>query len=359
MAPNDFLPQSDIRPDRGEAAWRAHSNIALVKYWGKHGEQLPANPSVSFTLDSCATTTMLGFEPHGPVGEGFDFDVFMDDRPEPGFRPKIATFFNRIHPYVPFLDQGRFTIRTSNTFPHSSGIASSASGMAALALCLVDLERQWGAPMTEAAFYRKASFLARLGSGSAARSVYGGCVVWGNMKTLPGSSDLFAIPYPKDIHPVFQTYADTVLVVEKGAKPVGSSVGHDLMQGHPFAQKRFEEAKRRIAEMEEVLALGHVGAFIGIVEAEALELHAMMLTATPNFILMRPNTLEIIHRIRDFRETSGVPICFTLDAGANVHVLYPISEEATAHGFIIEDLVAYCENGQYIRDKIGNGPKKL
>ena len=98
---------------------------------------------------------------------------------------------------------------------------------------------------------------------------------------------------------------------------------------------------------------------IEIVESEALTLHAMMMTSMPYFILMKPNTLEIINRIWEFRLKTGSNICFTLDAGANVHVLYPESECEQVLEFIKNELVAFCQNGHYICDRIGFGAKQL
>jgi len=96
-----------------------------------------------------------------------------------------------------------------------------------------------------------------------------------------------------------------------------------------------------------------------IVESEALTLHAMMMSSNPYFILMKPNTLEIINKIWDFREKTGLPVCFTLDAGANVHVLYPEKDAKKVFEFIKNELVAYCENEQYLCDRIGDGAKEL
>src|SRR5690606_15288203 len=143
---------------------------------------------------------------------------------ETSFRPKVQSFFERILPYMPFLKDFHFRIETSNSFPHSSGIASSASGMAALALCLCEAERRW-AETEEQDFLRKASFLARLGSGSAARSIGGPLVLWGEHPSLPGSSDLYALDNPFDLHPEFHGLRDTVLLVEAGRKAVSSSQG--------------------------------------------------------------------------------------------------------------------------------------
>jgi diphosphomevalonate decarboxylase len=95
------------------------------------------------------------------------------------------------------------------------------------------------------------------------------------------------------------------------------------------------------------------------VESEALTLHAMMMSSNPYFILMKPNTLEIINRIWSFREETGLPVCFTLDAGANVHVLYPEKNKTEILEFIKNELVAYCEKEQYLCDEVGKGAEKL
>nr|MBS9767593.1 diphosphomevalonate decarboxylase [Flavobacteriaceae bacterium] len=95
--------------------------------------------------------------------------------------------------------------------------------------------------------------------------------------------------------------------------------------------------------------------FIRIVETEALTLHSMMMTSNPYFILMKPNTLEVIHQIWDFREQTDIPICFTLDAGANVHILYPKNQKEKVLTFIKNNLVQYCQNGHYILDNVGQG----
>ncbi|PAM93332.1 diphosphomevalonate decarboxylase, partial [Flavobacterium sp. IR1] len=137
----------------------------------------PANPSVSFTLDYCKTTTSLSFQKKAKPLDNFDFELFFENEKKASFRPKIEQFFKRIVAYLPFLKEYNFTIHTSNSFPHSSGIASSASGMSALALCLMSLEKQLDPSMKEEFFTKKASFLARLGSGSACRSIEGELVV--------------------------------------------------------------------------------------------------------------------------------------------------------------------------------------
>lgn len=349
-----FSPKYDFNIASGTVSWKAPSNIALVKYWGKLEGQIPANPSVSFTLTNCYTETSVRFKKLETPTDDFQFTFFFEKELKPSFLPKIITFFNRIYEYLPFLKDYHFEIYSENSFPHSSGIASSASAMAALSVCLMQIEKQLNPNISESDFWQKASFLARLGSGSACRSVQGSIVVWGEHKSIQQSSDLYGIPYPFEIHDVFKNYQDTILLIDKGQKQVSSSVGHDLMHNHPFAKKRFEQAHENLNKLIPVFKDGDLDKFIEIVESEALTLHAMMMTSLPYFILMKPNTLEVIQRIWKFRQETKTPVCFTLDAGANVHVLYPDSHKNEVLQFIKDELIAFCENKQYICDQISN-----
>ncbi len=336
--------------DQITVKWQAPSNIALVKYWGKHGMQLPANPSISFTLDACRTITTVKAT-KGDHG----FTISYDGVPKPDFAPKIEAYFKRILDYCPWIAQYHFDIDTHNTFPHSSGIASSASSMAVLSACVTDMESQFtGTDMD----FHKASFLARLGSGSACRSLQGQAVVWGKHDEVTGSSDLFGVDKSDYLHPTFQQYHDTILLVDKGEKVVSSTVGHELMNGHAFAKARFSQAHENLSQLKQALKDGDVETFIKITESEALTLHAMMMTSHPYFILMKPKTLSIIEEIWAFRKETGVPVCFTLDAGANVHMLYPHENKEAVDELINSKLAQYCQNGHYICDQIGTGAKK-
>jgi len=357
----DFIAPFSYEVEKASFAWEAPSNIALVKYWGKKEGQIPANPSISFTLSSCKTITKIDVERLASFLDSkttFSFEFIFEGNPKPDFHPKINQFFERIVTYCPFLKAYHFVITSENTFPHSSGIASSASGMAALALNIMSLERALNPQITDDYFYSKASFLARLGSGSACRSIKGEVVVWGENYDFSNGSNLFGIPF-NEIHTVFKNYQDTILLVDKGEKQVSSSVGHNLMHEHPFSNERFKQAKQNLDRMKTILKNGNLDQFIALVESEALTLHAMMMTSMPYFILMKPNTLEIINAIWKFRNETKIPICFTLDAGANVHVLYPENVKVKVLKFISENLVDYCQNKQYICDQIGSGSKML
>ncbi len=339
------------------ASWRSPSNIALVKYWGKYEPQLPANPSLSFTLKNSYTETTVRLLDEPGNGD-FDFEIYLSGEKADNFKPKIEQFFGRISDQLDFLKGKKFRIDTHNSFPHSSGIASSASGMSALALCLLDLKP--GAPeKMSSAFLKTASIWARLGSGSASRSVYPKLGLWGKLQSEAESSDEFAIPYTGPTHPVFEDYRDTILLVEKGQKAVSSTAGHGLMNGHPFAKERFAQAHQNMDRLKSILASGDLDAFGQLVEHEALTLHAMMMTSEPYFILMKPNTLKIIEEIWAFRKETGLPIHFTLDAGANVHMLYPSNIEQDALEFVRTNVSSYLKKGEYICDQVGNGPEKL
>jgi diphosphomevalonate decarboxylase len=359
MKETQFIPKPYRNSlQNGSFTWSSPSNIALVKYWGKKKDQIPENPSISFTLDNCKTKTKLSFLKK-ESNNAFSFEVFLDNEKKNDFKPKIETFFKRVDMYLPFIKDYHFKIETYNTFPHSSGIASSASGMSALALCLMSIEKELSENISEEDFIQKSSFLARLGSGSACRSIEGDLVVWGKHEEIEGSSDLFGLKYPYRVHDNFKNYHDTILLVDKGEKQVSSTVGHNLMPGHAFAQERFKQANKNLSSVISILKEGDLDGFIALVESEALTLHAMMMTSQPYFILMKPNTLEIINKIWAFRKSSGSKVCFTLDAGANVHVLYPDSESNQVLHFIQNELVAFCQKGQYINDKIGFGAKLL
>ncbi|MGM0634708.1 MAG: diphosphomevalonate/mevalonate 3,5-bisphosphate decarboxylase family protein [Bacteroidota bacterium] len=357
MTEKDFVfQQPKTFPKSGMCSAKAPSNIALVKYWGKKEIQIPKNTSLSFTLANCYTQTELHFEEKKTNQQDIQVSVFLDQQPAPDFEPKIIQFFERIEEYFPLIRTYHFTIKTKNTFPHSSGIASSASGMSALAMCLVQLEQQiQPTKVNEDYLRKKASFLARLGSGSACRSIDGGLVLWGKHTDIQDSSDLYGIEFNQNVQSVFRDFCDTILIVDKGQKKVSSSLGHSLMNGHPYAESRFLQAQDNIKKLQEILTLGDLKQFIRLVESEALTLHAMMMTSRPYFLLMSAQTLEILNKIWAYRDETKIPLCFTLDAGANVHLLYPNQYQKEVRSFIDERLKQHCENGQFIHDQVGNG----
>jgi len=337
--------------EKGSVNAKSPSNIALIKYWGKKKNQIPTNSSISYTLTNSYTETELKFSPK--TSEEFDVEVYLEGELKESFAPKIITFFERITAYIPFLKHYKFEVHTHNSFPHSSGIASSASGMSAMALCLVQIENILGANLTEEELLQKASFLARLGSGSACRSVYKGLVEWGENDFIDGSSNLYGTKFPdNEIHEVFKTFHDTILLIHEGQKSVSSTVGHNLMNGHPYAEQRFIEANENLKTLIPILKNGDVKAFGELVEHEALTLHAMMMMSNPAFILMKPNTVAALEKLWEFRRETGKQLYFTLDAGANVHLLYPAIDAEAIEVFIENELKKFCQNGNYIKDKV-------
>ena len=362
----EFIPKKiESLVEKASFTWQTPSNIALVKYWGKSNPQIPKNASISFTLDNCHTITTIDFSrikrnyEIDAVFQNVDFDLFFEGKPKEEFKPKIAGFFKRIEKYCSYLSEYKLSIHSENSFPHSSGIASSASGMAAIAMCLMSFEKQLNPNLSTEFVKKKASFLARLGSGSASRSIEGPIVVWGEHPKIAGSSDLFGVKFSEKIHQNFNNYQDTILLVDKGEKQVSSTVGHNLMMNHPYAENRFKQANENLGKMAEILQNGNLDSFVNLVESEALTLHAMMMTSNPYFILMKPNTLEIINKIWEFREETKSKICFTLDAGANVHVLYPEKEKESVLQFIDNELSKFCQKKHYICDTVSFGAKKL
>ena len=324
------------------------SNIALIKYWGKYENQIPANPSISYTLSQCRTITEMEFA----EGENFSVKLFLSGKEEPKFAEKTAKYLAGIEKYLPWVLRGSFVIKTENTFPHSSGIASSASGFGALAKCLMALDKEISGEKSPEETLQKASLLARLGSGSACRSLYNGLVVWGATPVVSGSADEYAVPYPvSEIHPIFRDFNDWVMLIHEGQKSVSSTVGHGLMNGNPYAQVRFAEAAKNFFTLQEILKNGDMDSFIKLVEHEALTLHAMMMISDPAFILMQTGTLETIHKVWDFRRETGLPLFLTLDAGANVHLLFPNDgQQERIKAFIETELLAYTQSGGVVKD---------
>ena len=139
-------------------------------------------------------------------------------------------------------------------------------------------------------------------------------------------------------------------MIDEGQKEVSSTVGHQLMEGHPYAKKRFESAEENLNRLTPILKEGNLDEFGTIVEHEALSLHAMMMTSTPYYILMKPNTLQVIEKIWEFRKETSLPLFFTLDAGANVHLLYPQKNEKEIETHIEKELKPYCIQGKTIKD---------
>ncbi|MCO5229945.1 MAG: hypothetical protein M9958_02190 [Chitinophagales bacterium] len=349
-----------VNKNEGMVAWKSPSNIALVKYWGKYAKQYPRNASVSFTLQDAYTETSIKYVRKPDNVEGVSMSFLFEGEKKIKFEEKIRKFLSSIIEYFPFLNDLHLDIESKNSFPHSTGIASSASSMSALALCLCDIEREFLNRLNdEVDFFQKASVIARLGSGSASRSVFPYLAEWGELITVDGSSNEFAIPVAERAHPIFHTYRDSILIISAAEKSVSSRAGHALMEGNPYAEQRYLQANIHVKQLLDAMQEGDVDTWGKIIEKEALTLHALMMASEPPFILLHPNTLIAIEKIQHFRIEKNLPIYFTLDAGPNIHVLYPDNIKKEIISFIDKELVPLCENQRVIHDLVGKGPEKI
>lgn len=340
-------PFGNLTPNEYSSTWIAPSNIAFVKYWGKKGHQLPANPSLSMTLKECVTKSKVSFAP----SESLSVKLQLDGKEQEKFASKIHAYLETLKSDLPWLSQVNVNIETSNTFPHGAGIASSASGMAAIALALTDYAHQLAKLPHDDLFYKRASYLARLGSGSACRSLYGGFTSWGESE-LADSTDKYATRF--EVHPDLAHLQDTVLVISDEEKNVSSRAGHGQMTEHAFAESRYVQAKKNYTLMLSALKAGDMDQVGEILESEALSLHAMMLTSPNPYTLFKPNTLKAMEMIWDFRHQTKLPLYFTLDAGPNLHLIYPEIFKNKIHTFISHELAPLSL--KLIDDQRGEGP---
>lgn len=370
----------------GKISWRSPSNIAIIKYWGKHGVQLPRNPNISFTLDKAFTETTLHFveKSKSDKKDAIALHFLFENQENEAFRLKQLKFLRSILPIFPFLTDYELHISSHNSFPHSAGIASSASSMSALALCLCEMELHisdskfqisdtkhqildakpqisgFTPQNTEGVeFFKKASIIARLGSGSACRSVFPTMAAWGVCPEIEGSNDDYAVGFEADIQDVFKTYHDTILIASRGEKSVSSRMGHGLMENNPFAAPRYQQAHERMTAVVSALRSGDVEVFGQIAEDEAMSLHALMMTSTPSFTLLKPNTLRMIEILRGWREATKLPAYFSLDAGPNLHLLYPDFIKNDVKALITNELQPLCEDEMVIFDNVGQGATRL
>lgn len=353
---NEFINLEKVanKTVNGETTWKSPSNIALVKYWGKYGRQLPSNPSVSFTLENAFSKTTLKYT----NGTG-KVTLFFEGEKNEAFGAKIEKFMKSVEDICPFYQELDYEIHSTNSFPHSAGIASSASAMSALCMGLCEIENDlFGNLSDKNVFLKKASYLSRLASGSASRSVYPKLGQWGEHAEIPGSSNLYAIDVHESVDPIFHTFKNSILIASSAVKEVSSTLGHKMMNENPYAEVRFKQAHENLSKLMTAMKNGDLDTFMQIVELEALTLHALMMTSNPSFILLQPSTIVMIDRIRKFRKSTGLPVCFTLDAGPNIHLLYPENIAKEVQKFVQDELLELCENGVIIEDEVGNGSVK-
>ncbi len=290
----------------GNATAVACANIAFIKYWGNRDEQLrlPLNGSISMNLDGLVTRTTVSFQPSLPFDElivnGHELTGSALDR--------VSAVLDLIRAAA-HLDQQAEVISESN-FPSGAGIASSASAFAALALAA---SAAAGLTLSE----REISRLARRGSGSAARSIPGGFVEW---QAGDHDEDSFAFSIASADH---WALVDCVAVISTVHKKTGSTEGHSLAGTSPLQSARVADAPRRLELCRNAVLQRDFNSLASIVEQDSDLMHAVMMTSSPPLHYWLPPSLAVMQAVREWR-TAGIPACYTVDAGPNVHVLCPL-----------------------------------
>ena len=295
------------------ATAQAKPNIAFIKYWGNRGNilRLPMNGSISMNLDGLYTRTTVSFQPSLP------FDELIINGHE-----VTGTGLDRVS-YILDIIRGmahiteRAEIMSENNFPSGAGIASSASAFAALALAG---SKAAGLNLSE----RELSRLARRGSGSASRSIPGGFVEW-QMGTSDEDSFAFSIAGPEH-----WSLVDCIAIVSASHKKTGSTEGHSIAPTSPLQAARVADAPRRLDLCRKAILDKDFDSFASIVELDSDMMHAVMMTSTPALHYWKPASLDVMNAVRAWRG-EGRQTCYTVDAGANVHVIC-IEAEASAVG---------------------------
>ncbi len=292
----------------------ANANIALIKYWGKRDEffMLPTKSSISISLDALKTTTELGFTDSDTIRLN---GTFASDESNVKilrflhiFRKKFATHKS---PQGVFLQDSFFQINSVNNFPTAAGLASSASGFAALAkglneLCSLNLN------------VRELSILARRGSGSASRSILGGFNLWHKGVCSQGSDSYSEQLFKADHWPDLKII---IAVVQAKQKPISSS---HAMQITAKTSKIYQDwlgtSERRIKPMLNAIANKDLETLGELAQVDCLEMHETMHTSTPTINYWTDKTIKIIELVNRLR-ADGIQCYFTIDAGPNVKIL--------------------------------------
>ncbi len=281
----------------------SHPNIAFIKYWGNRDQalRLPANGSISMNLAGLETRTTVRFDPDLP-NDVLKLNGKFSKGPA---LQRVSALLERVRGLSGLRHSA--LVSSKNNFPIGVGIASSASAFAALA---VAASAAAGLELTEA----ELSCLARSGSGSACRSVPGGFVEW-----QPGSDDSDSYAY-SIAPPEHWDLVDCIAVISSAHKPIGSTEGHTLAASSPLQAARVLDAPRRLDLCRKAILERDFTAFAEIVEVDSNMMYAVMMTSTPQLLYWQPGTLAVMQAVQDWRK-SGLPACFTVDAGPNVHVM--------------------------------------
>jgi diphosphomevalonate decarboxylase len=283
----------------------AHPNIALIKYWGDldPGLHIPANGSISMNLAELSTRTTVSFDPSLLQDE-----LILNGEPILGTAlDRVSMYLNRVRKLARISTFAR--VDSQNNFPIAAGIASSASGFAALSLAA---SRAAGLSLAK----KDLSRLARTGSGSACRSIPSGFVEW---QAGHADSDSYAVSIASPQH---WDLVDCIALVSEEEKPISSSVGHSLAYTSLLQPARVEDAPRRLSLCREAILKRDFDKFAEVVELDCNLMHAVMMTSSPPLFYWLPATLVIIQAVQTWRK-EGLAVCYTIDAGPNVHVLCP------------------------------------
>ena len=287
------------------ASAAAHPNIAFIKYWGNkdHDLRIPANGSISMNLAPLETRTTVSFD----TDLKEDQLVLNGESTTAAALRRVSTLLDRVRGMAEVQTFAR--VVSENSFPTGAGIASSASAFAALTLAAVT---SLGLELPE----QQLSALARTGSGSASRSIPGGFVEW-----IPDqeSSHAFSIAGPEH-----WALVDFVVLISQEHKAVVSSDGHKLAGTSPLQEGRVLDTGRRLEICRKALIEKDFQTFAEIVELDSTLMHSVMMTSTPPLYYWDPGTLEIMKAVRSWR-AAGLQVCFTIDAGPNVHLICPES----------------------------------
>ena len=316
-----------------KASARAHPNIAFIKYWGNTDNRLrlPANGSISMNLDSLCTETTVSWD-----------DTLIVDTLVLNGELQTGQPLERITEHLDIIRgiasiQARAQVISDSNFPIGAGIASSAAAFAALSLAAT---RAAGLELSE----REMSALARLGSGSASRSIPGGFVQWYNGQT---HEDSYAESIASTDH---WHLVDVLAIVEPGHKRVVSSQGHQSAHTSDLQAARIAGASERIALCRRAILERDFPAFARVVEHDSNLMHAVMMTSQPPLFYWAPLSLTVMESIREWRE-NGLRVCYTLDAGPNVHCIC-IGEDADQ----VRSLLMTLSNTIEIRQSGPGGP---
>lgn len=321
-----------------KATARAHSNIAFIKYWGRKDEilRLPSNGSISMNLSDLYTTTTVEFMPSLKQD-----DVTVNKIKNEKINSRVSAHLDRIR-LVAQKDIYAKVV-SQNSFAASAGMASSASGFAALTVAGL---AAIGIDLSE----KEISILARQGSGSACRSIPSGYVEW-----LDGATTEESYAY-KLFDPTYWDICDIVAVISKEQKDVSTSVGQQAAATSIFFQSRLKNIYEKLKKCKELLSNKNFDEFGKLIEMEALELHTIMLTSWPSLIYLEPGSLIVIKEIKNLRN-EGIPVYFTIDAGPNIHVICQhknvdiVQKRINTIPGVIETIVNQTSKGTYLLEE--------